>query len=602
MMLALFIAIVGCVSLAQLFQMGRVLNGLMNTNYKSISMATQMTNALQKQNQAIITYLYLQPEQGLNDFYQYNRMFRASFTVAARNISEPGEKKLISGVETQHSLLEKMFTTLAQIKSQQGQEAARANYDQNITPCITDIQNNIDSIIDLNQKAIYDNKNKASSRATLSLDLLLVLTAMVVAAGVVLSRYFVNRMLHPLELLTNGIERVKAGELGYTLDIRTGDEIGRLANSFNEMTQRLSTYEKSTLGSLVNERNKSLAIVKSLVDPLAVLNDNHQIMLINPAFEKFFHVRERAALGKHFLEVVENPEIFELIRQSAENSGEHAEKIFSFKNGESIYYNIVANRVTDPQHRTTGFILLMQNVTQLKALEEVKTEFMETVSHELKTPLTSIVMGASLLRENGTGQLNSEQADIVDTIMEDGNRLSGFVNELLEISRMEAGKSIYRFKTCSVKAITENSCRPFRGLAQVRQVTLQNRVPDDLPPVYADFEKITWVLNNLLSNALKYTEAGDTITVDAEPHEGFVEVSVSDTGEGIPPEYLDRIFDKFVQVEGRDIEVRGTGLGLALAKGIITAHKGVISVQSTLNEGSTFRFTLPVFRPEKTQQ
>jgi signal transduction histidine kinase len=186
--------------------------------------------------------------------------------------------------------------------------------------------------------------------------------------------------------------------------------------------------------------------------------------------------------------------------------------------------------------------------------------------------------------------------DVVKAILEDGEKLSGFVTELLEVSKLESGKAIYSFEPCSLSAIVENSVRQFSETAGRENVTIVNDVDEKLPFVYADFERVTWVMNNLLSNALKYTKSGDYITISARLRGHTIETSVKDTGDGIPTEYIDRIFDKFVQVKGHDIEARGTGLGLAVAKEIVTAHRGKISVESEMDAGSTFRFTIPLFR------
>jgi len=201
-----------------------------------------------------------------------------------------------------------------------------------------------------------------------------------------------------------------------------------------------------------------------------------------------------------------------------------------------------------------------------------------------------------MLEGGNLGTLSEEQMDVIKAVIEDGERLSGFVTELLEISKLESGKAIYSFVPCSLSKIVEYSVRQFAETAQRQNVTLNNDVDEDLPPIYADFERITWVMNNLLSNSLKYTKAGDYITISARIKDKFIETSVKDTGDGIPSEYLDRIFDKYVQVKGRDIEMRGTGLGLAVAKEIVTAHQGQISVESEMDAGSTFRFTLPLYQ------
>lgn len=592
--LALCVVGVGVVGTVKLVELNGIMGSLISRNYGSISCAVRMINDLQQQNHAISTYINKETESGLNDFYRFDKQFRSDFSQAERNGDDQAEAAILSRVEENHSAFEKEFTRLVQMNSQKGKNASRQDYGTVLLPLVTQMESDLNSIISLNQVALSAGVAKSSKVSMHAVYVLLLITMLAAVGGLVVSRFLVGRIVRPLTEMQKGVARVRAGSMDTKLDIHTEDEIGHLAQEFNEMTERLANYEKNTKGSILVERNKSLAIVKSISDPLVVLDGEYHILLMNPAFEQFFHVDEGAAKGRHFLEVVPNRKFFEIIRQAAGHKGSRFDKILYFQGELDFYYNVVVTKLLGRENELNGFILLMQNVTRLKELERLKTEFMETVSHELKTPLTSILMGASMLQDGSPGQLNGEQKEIIDTIAEDGSRLSGFVNELLEMSRMEAGKSIYHFTACSLRAISENSCRPFETYAASKKVGLLNSIPGNLPQVRADFEKITWVLNNLLSNALKYTSAGDSISLGAAQDGRFVVVWVADTGEGIPQKYIGRIFDRFVQVEGREIEVRGTGLGLSLSKGIINAHNGTISVESELNRGSVFRFTLPV--------
>jgi PAS domain S-box len=362
------------------------------------------------------------------------------------------------------------------------------------------------------------------------------------------------------------------------------------------MIERLSAFEESTLGTLMDEKNKSVAIVKSISDPLIVLDKDFKIVMANSACEQFFDFNESNALGRHFLEVIRDGELFTMITYCVESPETICERVLHFEKGNDTYFNVVVTKNFDKGQRAKGCVILMQNVTVFKELERIKTDFVATVSHEFKTPLTSIIMGASMLEGGNLGILTSEQNDVVKAMIEDGEKLSGFVTELLEVSKLESGRAIYSFEPCSLSAIIEDSIRQFAETASTKQVTILNDVEEKLPAVYADFERITWVMNNLLGNALKYTKSGDFITISAKIKDGFTETFVKDTGDGIPSEYLDRIFDKFVQVKGHDIEARGTGLGLAVAKEIVTAHGGDIHVESEMDVGSTFHFTLPLVR------
>jgi signal transduction histidine kinase len=200
-----------------------------------------------------------------------------------------------------------------------------------------------------------------------------------------------------------------------------------------------------------------------------------------------------------------------------------------------------------------------------------------------------------MILEEGMGALNEEQRSVLNTINEDEARLSNLVNELLQLSRLESDRAIFNFEPCSIEGIAETSVKQFYELAQKKDVTLYYDIDDNLPKVVADFEKLTWVLNNLIANAIKHTNAGDEICIDARVEEGKMLISVKDTGVGIPPEFLDKIFDKFIQIKGPDAEVRGTGLGLVIVKEIVEAHKGRVWCESKLDVGSNFTFTLPLW-------
>jgi PAS domain S-box-containing protein len=341
------------------------------------------------------------------------------------------------------------------------------------------------------------------------------------------------------------------------------------------------------------EKNRSMAIVKSISDPLVVMDAGWRIQLVNDACAEFFGLEESRVAGRHFLEAIHDGELFETVETLANAEDGHG-KVVCIRKGGEHYFNLIAKRLNDPDARNAGFIVAFQNVTGLKELERVRTDFLATISHEFKTPLTSIMMAASMLGEGGMGGLNAEQADAVQTIREDGDTLLGLVNELLELMKIESGKDVYRFEPCSAKEIVSASVETFLDVAARKGVLLSYDAPGSLPDVLADFEKIRWVVNNLVGNALKATEKGGTVAVTAERRDRLVLVSVQDTGEGIPPEYLDRIFDKFVQVEGRDVEVRGTGLGLTVSREIVRDHGGDIHVESVMGTGSTFTFTVPV--------
>jgi signal transduction histidine kinase len=230
-------------------------------------------------------------------------------------------------------------------------------------------------------------------------------------------------------------------------------------------------------------------------------------------------------------------------------------------------------------------------VTQEREQEELKRGIISTVSHQLKSPLTSIRMALHLLLEEKIGSLTPKQVELLVAAREDSNRLHGILNNLLDISRIESGKVEMNFRKVSPHTMVFEALEPFQMDFKDRGVVLGTELSDDLPEVWADTARMNHVFANLLSNALRYTPPGGKVSVAARADEEWVYLSVSDTGKGIPSQYLPRIFEQFFHVPDQETET-GPGLGLAIVKEIVEAHGGAVKVESHLGEGSTFTFTL----------
>lgn len=589
--LALLTALVGLAGVWNLFRLEQSVNNLMTANYKSIDAVSHMMEAIERQDSGVLIYIGVDKNSGIDLFTTNQAGFLQWLDVEKGNETEPGESAVVDALQADYSAYSRTIYDL-QAKPEDG-EAARDYYLKATKPLFDKIKGECRQLITINEQAMFGSKLKTTNSARQSMVALLLLSLFLMAAGYIVASYFIKRFLNPIARLSESISRVREGSLNQQVAVRTGDEAGRLAVEFNEMTRRLQDFEQSSVGTLTAEKNRSVAIVRSISDPLIVLDAGWRILLINDACARFFGIEEGQVAGRHFLEAIHDGELFESVEALAEG-GEGKGKIISIRKDEEHFFNLTAAPVNDPENRSSGYIVAFQNVTGLKELERVRNDFLAAISHEFKTPLTSIMMAASMLREGGMGGLNADQAETVDAIREDGDRLLGLVNDLLELMRIESGREVYHIEPCSIYGIVEASVRGFLDPARARGVALADSLEAGLPRVNADFEKIRWVLNNLIGNALKYTGEGDNISVSASREGGFVHVSVQDTGAGIPPEYLDRIFDKFVQVEGEGIEMGGTGLGLSASREIVRGHGGDIRVKSEVGSGSTFTFTLPV--------
>jgi len=253
---------------------------------------------------------------------------------------------------------------------------------------------------------------------------------------------------------------------------------------------------------------------------------------------------------------------------------------------------------------------LEQSNEELKRIDEMKSEFVSVASHELRTPLAAIKNAVQLVLKRKTGEINETQAKFLSMAERNIDRLTNILNDLLSLSRIESGKVTMKFEDLELKGVIELATSSLKPHADVRSLRLEVQVPEDLPHVYGDREKIERILINLIGNAIKFTQEGGQILITAEPyphtgkqgHGGMVSVSVRDTGIGIPEEHLKSIFEKFYQVEGSlQRSVGGTGLGLAITKGLVELHQGTIRAESEIGKGSTFTFTLPVSQGERRE-
>lgn len=593
--LMIMIAIVGFSGSLIVFELGKGIERLITHNYKSISAAEKMTNALQMQSIAFFTYIDIDRKKGDEEFGKNNNLFLELFNFEVSNITEIGEKEIVDDIRIEYDKFVESFYLMQEINITLGSNKAIKMYEEQTVPILNKLKVDLNNLALINERAMFRKKNDTMNNSKQFLYTILCITSIALILGFIVSQKLLKRFLQPIIDLTKNIRHIKVDDLNVEVHVSTMDEAGELAYEFNSMTRRLKEFEESTLGQLVNEKNKSLAIVKSITDPIIVLDRNYRIVLLNKAFENFFDLKENSVIDKHFLEAVRNGEIFDFISEKSDLPNEIRQKIILLKSkDEEFYFNITVAEVKDKQTNLSGFIIVLQNVTQLKELEKIRTDFIATISHEFKTPLTSIIMGANMMLTEDYGVLIEDQKEIIGAILEDGERLSSLVNELLELIKLESGKAIYKIEPCDLIEIINHSIQNFLILSQQSNIKIIFESQQNLPNVRADFEKIIWVINNLISNAFKYTRLGDEIVISTSIIDNKVFVEVRDNGCGIPEDLQDKIFNPFSEIKFNDLDIKGSGLGLALSKKIVQAHEGDIWCESKIGEGSKFTFSLNI--------
>jgi NtrC-family two-component system sensor histidine kinase KinB len=595
--LILMVVIVGW-SLVSLLRLGRATDAILTENYKSILAAENMIDAIERQDSAILLVILGYDEEGLAQFRQNENQFLQWLGRAKDNITIPGEEKIIETIERGYSAYLVDFSNLRLLAGSDRGRAA-AFYHETVLPAFKVIRDECIRLREINQETMFAASDLAAQVAHRAIASVLVIGAAAILLGLGFSLLLSHVIVHPLRLLTGATRRLSEGDYDVRVEARSSDELGHLAEDFNTMAGKLKAYKELDVRRILAEKHKSDAIIRSIDDGLVVIDAaDLSISGINPTAADAFSVRPEEAVGRHVLEVIKNEHLFERIRATVESREmpklDEEKRIITVEANETRrHYQFSITAVRPMGEPAASIVLLLRDVTRLRELDRLKSEFVMAASHELRTPLTSIEMGVELLREGASAKLNDKEQQLLAATREEILRLKALVNDLLDISKIEAGKMEMDFVRTAVDDLLEKAAAVLKPQAEEKGIELSMKIEGRLPQVRADVNKITWVLTNLIANALRYTDQGGYVRLRAERLGPQVHLSVADNGEGIPYAYQSRVFDKFVQVKS-ERAMGGSGLGLAISKEIVRAHGGTIWVDSTPGRGSTFTFTLPV--------
>ncbi len=346
-------------------------------------------------------------------------------------------------------------------------------------------------------------------------------------------------------------------------------------------------------------------IADNLSDAVFMIDKESEIVWLNKQAEEFFNTSFEDARGKKVTELTGVKKMKALINDVFQTKAplecSYEEASIKVKRKDKRYFFKISINPVFHNREMWGGLVQLSDVTRFHEMEKIKTDFVSIVSHEFRTPLTTIIVGVEMLREGMLGDLTPRGKEVLEAIGSDCERLSRLIDNLMELSRIESGTIYVEAEPTDVPDLVDEAVRPLKVQAEKKGVELITDIPPQIPPVVADFNKSVWVLANLLGNALRYTDAGGSITVRVRQRGKRLFFSVEDTGCGIPKEHQEKIFRKYVQVSGPGRKgAGGVGLGLSIAKDIVMAHGGEIWVDSKMGEGTTFTFTFPVFQGEKS--
>ncbi|RKE77022.1 ATP-binding protein [Chryseobacterium sp. AG363] len=400
----------------------------------------------------------------------------------------------------------------------------------------------------------------------------------------------------PINQLTFSIKQIADKNYSERVHFKGSEEFNSLADSFNTMAEKLQEYESSTLSKQLMDKKRIETLVNNMHDAVIGLDENHFIYMINDEALKITNLHKEDIIGKTAHEVAINNDLMRELLKNIDHPVKDPIKIVrdnkeNYFEQDIIPINIV--KTGEKEKKNIGKVILLRNITPFKELDFAKTNFIATISHELKTPISAIKMGVQLLGNQKFGELNAQQQELLKSINEDGQRLLDITGELLNLSQVESGNIRLTVEKCSPKEIVQTAVKNVEKLAEQKNISISTEyLLEDSDAVTADFDKTVWVMNNFLTNAVKHSFQDENIKIVVEKLNAFIQFSIIDTGSGIDEKYHRQIFDRYFQVPGE--HQNGTGLGLAISKNFIEKQHGEIGVKSSLNNGSTFYFRLPV--------
>jgi NtrC-family two-component system sensor histidine kinase KinB len=560
----------GATALFYLRDISESSKGILKDNYKSLSFVRDMRNTLD--------------ENSLPLSVSAAKKFNTYLQKQEHNLTEPGE--------TQPT--QKLRAVFLDLQTSSKDLAGQQVVEKEARHLLSEIER-------INMQAIVrkdDNARGKVDDATFILGLVASFTFMVLFS---FSVNFPGFIANPLKALVEGIREIGQKNYDKRLYFEENDEFADVANAFNSMAAKLNDWENSNLAIVISEKRRIETIIEQMQDAIIGVNEKREVLFMNDAARKTLNINDDKVVGKNTDALIKGNDLFRSI------IGDEAtvKQLKVVLDGREAYFQLQSSSIVVPAinepadvlqlaNRSAGKVYILKNITEFKERDEAKTNFIATISHELKTPIASIKMSLKLLNDERVGAMNTEQHQLIAHIKDDSDRLLKITSELLELSQVETGNIQLNFVPVSPMKIVDYAITSIKFQAEQKNVQLDIVHDSKLPEVHVDIEKTAWVLVNFLSNALRYSAEKSKIVIQVAAKNNKVEFSVKDFGKGIDEAYQKRLFDRYFQVPTDGQNKSGSGLGLAISKDFINAQGGTIGVESEIGEGSRFYFRLPV--------
>ena len=588
--LLLIIAVIGIKNIVQVTDLGGAIDSILQENYRSVIACQDMKEALERMDDGAQSIIWGSRKEGAQAIDNRNLEFEKALNIELNNITVKGEGEMAHHLQRLYSQYKSTILTMED--SSLPPDKLQKIYSTDLKPLFVKIKNTTDKILTMNQENMYDESLKARHKAATARHEMYVLLLIGAVVAVCYMFLISKWILRPIKSLTRSVDEIRQGNLDLVVKSDTHDEIGHLSDAFNEMTAGLRELRRKDEDKLIRMQQSTQQTFNSLPNAVAMIDLDGKVEISTETASQTFGLKRGVQIQGLYVNWITDLFKEALASDPTQMQKKRAPVIQHFVNAEEHYFQPTAVPILNKWKQMTGVIMVLNDITEQMEQDELKREFISTVSHQLKTPLTSVRMAHHIMLEEKIGSLTPKQAEVLIAAREDSERLHGIIDNLLDISRIESGKMEMDIKPVSPAQLVLNAAESFRSTAHDHGVDLATELPDDLPNVSADTIQISHVFANLILNALKYTASSGKITVSAQADREEVRFGVSDTGQGIETQYLSRVFDRFYRVPGQKMKT-GTGLGLAIVKEIVEAHGGTVGVESTVGIGSTFSFTLP---------
>lgn len=581
------LSILGIVFVNQLTEKSK---GTLKENYYSVDYAMNMINHL-NEIQALIRARLNEKSIVLDNTVivsNIEKSFKADMDKEANNITEIGE-----GQKAKELFL--LFNDyIFEIR-----KSGIVDY-KKVNERYSAVLNKVLEIYKINMDAIKfktDKLQRTADDITLYMTLVSIVSILLTVSFIF---KFPSSIVEPIKELTEKIKSISERKYNQRLEVKSADELGELAAEFNNMAERLEIYEEKQVDQLLFEQKRLETVVQNIEDGILFIDESKKIVLANKTILKITGLKEEEILNNYLPGVsAKNDLVKELFKISVSRLAGERGEISPLRitiEGKEYFFNVEIEEIITyskswKKDTFIGTLILLRNITAYQERDKAKTNLLATVSHELKTPLSSINLSLKLLDDKRMGELNDEQKEIINSLKQQSSRLSKVIKELLDYSQIETGNIRLNFTHVKPDMILDISATALMMQISEKKIDLQTNIEENLPEISVDIEKIVFVFINLLNNAIRYTQNNGEIVIDIRKISNDIEFSIKDFGPGISDDDSQKLFQRFSQVGNK--HKQGWGLGLAISKEFITAQNGKIWVESELGKGSKFIFTIP---------